>query len=77
MRIEILNWNWMYIQALPLAPSIAVELPGEGKGLAVPGGAGNTNQPGQEMVLLCLSTRSATVVNFPHLCTKPPCGFLN
>lgn len=55
----------MCIQALPFAPSIAAgtELLGEGKGLAAPDGAepnhqcgaGNTNQAGQEMVLLYLS----------------------
>lgn len=77
----------MYIQALPFAPSIAIgtELLGEGKAPAVPDGAepslqcgaGSTNQPGQEMVQLCLSSKNATVVKFPNWCTKLPCGFLN
>lgn len=71
----------MYIQALPFVPAIAVgtELLGEGRGLAVPdgaepishqSGAGNTNQVGQEMVLLGLSNKKCYSCKFSQFVHK-------
>lgn len=80
LRTEILKWNWVYIQALPFAPSIAVgtELLGEGRGLAVPGGAepshqsgaGSTNQAGQDMLLLGLSSKECYSCKFSQFVHK-------
>lgn len=67
--------------ALPFAPSIAVgtELLGEGKG---PAGAGvglgaQTRLSRRCSRCVCQQAKGVRVENFPNLCTKPPCGFLN